>query len=182
MDDALTALARRAGRGDRDALDAFLADAYPRVHRLCVALVGPADGPDVAQEALMRAVRALPEFHGNAPAGAWLARIARNACIDEGRGRARRQARVAQLGPASPVAAVDDAVLLRRLVDSLDADRRDALLLTRWAGLSYAEAADVLGVPIGTVRSRVARARGDLAQLLGAGAGDGSAHAGDRAG
>ena len=180
--DALTALARRAGQGDRKALDAFLADAYPRVHRLCVALVGPADGPDVAQEALVRAVRGLGEFHGDAPAGAWLARIARNACIDETRRRARRATRLEQFGPLPAVAAADDAVLLRRLVDGLEADRRDALLLTRWAGLSYAEAADVLGVPIGTVRSRVARARADLAGMLSAGADDASGHAGHRAG
>lgn len=54
------------------------------------------------------------------------------------------------------------AVLLRRLVDALDPDRRDAFVLTQLLGLTYAEAADVCGCPVGTIRSRVARAREDL--------------------
>jgi RNA polymerase sigma-70 factor (ECF subfamily) len=65
--------------------------------------------------------------------------------------------------PPGPVrSAIDEAVLLHTLVDDLDADRRDAFVLTQVLDLSYAEAADVCRCPIGTIRSRVARAREDL--------------------
>jgi RNA polymerase sigma-70 factor (ECF subfamily) len=67
-----------------------------------------------------------------------------------------------------------DSVPARLLLEALDADRREAFVLTQLIGLSYAEAADVCGCPIGTIRSRVARARDDLVAAFGA---DGSAHA-----
>ncbi|HET9691236.1 MAG TPA: RNA polymerase sigma factor [Acidimicrobiales bacterium] len=195
--DALTRLAVAARDGDPAALDAFLDAAYVPVHRLCRALAGPTDGPDLAQEAVVRVVRALPGYGGDAPATAWVLRIARNVCIDAHRSRARRARLAGQLaserGRRVPASATgpEGAVVLAGLLAHLDTDRRDALVLTRWVGLSYAEAADVLGVPVGTVRSRVARGRAELAALLadddadrtpGAGAPRGVAPAVDEAG
>ena len=62
--------------------------------------------------------------------------------------------------------APDEAVLLRSLVTTLDLDRREAFVLTQLLGLSYAEAAAVCGCPVGTIRSRVARAREDLVAAM----------------
>ena len=66
----------------------------------------------------------------------------------------------------------DEAVLLAQLVAALDPDRHEAFVLTQVLDLSYAEAAQVCGCPVGTIRSRVARAREDLVRALGDGAND----------
>jgi RNA polymerase sigma-70 factor (ECF subfamily) len=63
-----------------------------------------------------------------------------------------------------------DSVTLQSLLDALDRDRREAFVLTQLVGLSYAEAADVCACPVGTIRSRVARARADLVSAFGGGA------------
>ncbi len=169
--DGLTWLASKAAAGDRDALASFVAQSQADVWRLCAHLVEPAAADDLTQEVYLRAIPALASFRADASARSWLLAITRNTCMDElrrrTRGRAlvdrlRRRAETAPIAEPdrSAVVAIDDAVA------SLDHDRRDAFVLTQVLGLSYAETAEICGCEIGTVRSRVARARGQLIDRL----------------
>jgi len=164
-DDAVTAAALAARAGDDQAASAFVRATQVEVWRFVAALVGVAHADDVTQDSYLRAFRALPEFAGRSSARTWLLAIARRACADHIRAavRSRRlDARVAAEPP--PVTAVDHAGLhaTNALIAALPAERRVAFVLTQVLGLSYVEAAEVEDVPVGTIRSRVARARADL--------------------
>lgn len=166
--DALTRLARRAQRGDKGALDAFVECSYDQVWRFCAGLVDAQSADDLAQETFVRAVRALPRFKGSASARTWLLAIARHACLDYLRTRSRRREGEVPLGPSSPsVADASQESVVADLLDRIEPDRRIALVLTQVLGLSYDEAAQACECPTGTIRSRVARARADLLELLG---------------
>jgi RNA polymerase sigma-70 factor (ECF subfamily) len=161
--DELTRLALSAGDGDRFALAAFVRRTQPEVWRLCRHLVGPAAADDVTQDVYLRALRALPAFRAESSARTWLLGIARRAAADAIRSEQRRR----RLQPRRATTAPDPAgaVAVEALLAPLDADRREAFVLTQLLGLSYAEAAEVAGgVAVGTIRSRVSRARAELAQ------------------
>jgi RNA polymerase sigma-70 factor (ECF subfamily) len=164
--DELTRLALQARHGDDAALTGFVQRTQADVWRLVAHLVDRDSADDLTQEVYVRAVPALARFRGDAPARLWLLAIARRTCADELRRRIRRRRRVTvePIGETDPQAPGDDtsAVDLADLVSDLDADRRTAFVLTQLLGLSYDEASGVCGVPIGTIRSRVARARADL--------------------
>jgi RNA polymerase sigma-70 factor, ECF subfamily len=165
--DGLTALLLAARDGDRLALGAFIRRTQGDVQRLCAHLVDRGDADDVTQDIYLRVWRALPAYRGDAPARAWLFGIARRACADAVRGRLRRR-RLLQV-PVTPTGPAPDpagAVVTRQLVAGLPDDQRAAFVLTQVIGLSYAEAAEASGCRIGTIRSRVARARAELADLL----------------
>jgi RNA polymerase sigma-70 factor (ECF subfamily) len=166
--DPLTRLARQAGTGDACALGAFVEASYEHVWRLGATLVGEHSADDISQETFIRAVRALPGFRGESSARTWLLAIARHVCLDELRGRVRRERLEADLvvGRDGTVADPSEAVTLAHLIGHLDIDRRAAFVLTQVLGLSYQEAARICDCPPGTVRSRVARARVDLVDLL----------------
>lgn len=158
---------------------------YDAVHALCRRMLGnEADAVDAAQDALVSAVRAIARFDGRSTFGTWLYRIATNACLDELRRRRRRpltglsddaDAEAGWLGRASAAHDDDPAEVASHHVDvdaalrSLPADFRSAVVLRDLCDLSYDDIAEVLGVPIGTVRSRIARGRAALADLLGGG-------------
>lgn len=171
MDD-LTRLLVAAADGDRVALHAFVKRSQADVWRFCAHLVDREAADDLTQDTYLRAMGSVARFRADASARTWLLAIARRACADEIRRRQRRRrreepadpGRLAQGGPVvgDPTVAND----LHALIDSLDHDRRAAFVLTQVLGLSYAEAAEALEVPIGTIRSRVARAREDLVVLL----------------
>lgn len=172
-DDAdLTAWALAAGRGDRTALAAFVRGTQRDVHRFVAHLGSPAEADDLAQETYLRALAALPRFGGRSSARTWLLAIARHTVLDAARRASRRPQTtsvddwdtLAATASSSdpPPSVVDDAQRLRGLVAALADDRREAFVLTQLLDLSYAEAADVCGCPVGTIRSRVARARQDL--------------------
>lgn len=165
--DELTGTLMAAGRGDGAALTSFVRQTRPSVWRFVAHLVDPGTADDLVQDVYLRAVRALPAFRGDCSARTWLLAIARRACADELRSRSRQRRRDERLRgmrveDTVPDGSSDSAALL----GLLDPDRRAAFVLTQLIGLSYAETASVLGVPIGTVRSRVARARADLLDLL----------------
>jgi RNA polymerase sigma-70 factor (ECF subfamily) len=170
--DQLTRDALAAQGGDPAASSAFIRASQADVRRLCAHLVDPASADDLIQDTYLRAFRALPQFRGDSSARTWLLAIARRACHDELRARIRRRRRDAlvtrlatrQVLESDPAETVTAQALLQRLETS----RRTAFVLTQLLGLSYEEAASVCDCPIGTVRSRVARARTDLVELLNA--------------
>lgn len=149
---------------------AFVRATQAEVWRLCAALVDPGTADDLSQEAYLRAFRALPAFEARSSARTWLLGIARRTCADHLRIVVRRrrleQRMAAEAAVATPPAQPPDGFGSADLVASLPAERRSAFVLTQLLGLSYAEAAEVEGVPVGTIRSRVARARTDLAADL----------------
>jgi len=167
--DDLTRLAMSAADGDRLALTAFVRRTQPEVWRVCARLGDRADADDLTQEVYLRALPALVRFRGDASARTWLLQITRHVCADHVRRTTRRRAlveRLVQRGDDAVVASRTGEVDLDDAVAGLDPDRRAAFVLTQVVGLSYAEAAEVCEVPIGTIRSRVARARADLLDAL----------------
>jgi RNA polymerase sigma-70 factor, ECF subfamily len=178
-DDEVTRLALAAGDGDRAAAGAFIAATRHHVHRFVAHLVGAREAEDLTQEVYLRAMRALPGFTARSTAKTWLFAIARRACADHIR-TATRRPRVAALADWQAASdaehlrgaagtGFDDGVALADLIRALPDDRREAFVATQMAGLSYAEAAEVCGCPVGTIRSRVARAREDLVAAMTAG-------------
>ncbi|MBN9800220.1 RNA polymerase subunit sigma [Pseudonocardia sp. UM4_GMWB1] len=169
----MTAWALAAGAGDTAALAEFVRATQVDVHRFLVHL-GRDDAEDLTQETFLRALRSLPSFAGRSTARTWLLSVARRVAVDAVRTAVRRP-RVRDLGEdtqevlerAVPRTGAQEAVLLRTLVDALPDDRREAFVLTQVLDLGYAEAAQVCGCPVGTIRSRVARAREDLLRALG---------------
>jgi RNA polymerase sigma-70 factor (ECF subfamily) len=170
----VTELALAAGRGDREAAAAFVAATQRDVWRFLAHLAGRAEADDLTQETYLRALRSLPGFAGRSSARTWLFTIARRVVVDHLRAAAARP-RVAACGDwESAVDAaqagrgpwLEDGVVLRRLLDGLSVERREAFVATQVLGLSYEEAAQVCACPVGTIRSRVARAREDLVAAM----------------
>jgi RNA polymerase sigma-70 factor (ECF subfamily) len=161
--DSLLADARAAQHGDDVALGRLVRGTQAVVWRFCANLSSRQDADDLTQEVYIRASRNIGQYRGDAPVVSWLLSIARHTCADHVR-KNQRRSRLAQrmraerhLGADAPA-----ALELTDLVDSLDPDRKLAFVLTQVLGLSYEDAASVCDCPIGTIRSRVARARHDL--------------------
>ena len=165
---ALTRLARRSVT-DSAALSTLIARTRPAVWRTCAALVDRGSADDLTQETFLRAVRSLGGYRGEAGPGRWLQTIARRVCAEEiGRRQRARELAARLRAERCPTAA--DATGLVELADALDRlapERREAFVLTAVAGLPYAAAARACDCPVGTIRSRVARARGELVRSLG---------------
>jgi RNA polymerase sigma-70 factor (ECF subfamily) len=173
-------LARLAADGDRDALEVLLDRHVDRVHAICRrVLAHPEDALDASQEALVAIARSITRFDGRSAFTTWLYRIATNAAIDELRRRQRRPVPdepgvelvatgaaagpgAAGIGPAEVDARLDIDAALARLPEGF----RVAVVLRDLCDLDYARIAEVLDVPPGTVRSRIARGRAALAPLL----------------
>lgn len=167
--DEMTRLALAAGAGDGPALATFVRASQAEVWRLCAHLVDPGAADDLTQDVYARAIAALGSFRADASARTWLLSIARRTCADRLRRRSRRRRlrdrlESAPVRPGAPDVAAE--VVLDAVLADLDPDRKAAFVLTQVLGLSYAEASEVCGCPVGTIRSRVARARGDLVAAL----------------
>jgi RNA polymerase sigma-70 factor, ECF subfamily len=167
--DPATGWALAAREGEPGAAAAFVRATQAEVWRFVAALVDTGTADDLTQETYLRAFRALASFEGRATARTWLLGIARRTCADHIRTLTRHRRLDARLAgeraayAPDPAAGSGAADLLRRLPDQ----RRAAFALTQVLGLSYAEAAAVEGVPVGTIRSRVARARAGLVDAVG---------------
>ena len=163
MDDHLRALVDAAREGDNVAVRELVRHTQPVIWRLCNVLGSPGEEDDLVQDTYLRAFRSLPTYRGDAPITAWLLSIARRVCADHVRVRVRAR-RVVEPSPSLPTSVGKLHPAIRRSICStpIDPDRREAFVLTQVAGLSYDEAAVVLDCPVGTIRSRVARARADL--------------------
>ncbi|WP_367127720.1 RNA polymerase sigma factor SigC [Saccharothrix sp. HUAS TT1] len=172
-DDEGTRWALAARSGDRDALERFVRATQRDVWRFLAHLTDVGLADDLAQETYARALPSLRRFAGRSSARTWLLVIARRVVVDHIRTAQSRPrlssgadwAHEADRKAADP--GFEDTVALNALIDTLSPDRREALVLTQILGLSYAEAADVVGCPVGTIRSRVARARDDLLRAAG---------------
>ncbi|MFH9084099.1 sigma-70 family RNA polymerase sigma factor [Streptomyces sp. NPDC017673] len=175
LDESITAWALAARSGDAVAVERFVGALHRDVQRYVAHLCGdPQAVDDLAQDTFLRALASLHRFEGRCSARAWLLSIARRAVIDSYRYAAARprltdvpdwQSAV-ELAQPRELPGFDDGIALLDLLAALPDDRREAFMLTQLLGLPYAEAAEVSDCPIGTVRSRVARARATLRALL----------------
>lgn len=171
-------LVEAARTGDRRALDRLLRLHQPQIHAVCRRITGnDADALDATQDALIAIVRGLPRFDGRSKFSTWAYRIATNACLDELRRRKRRPlvglpehdgttVEPADAGTPDPGEVIGDRDELDAALAQLAPDFRAAVVLRDLCQLDYAEIAEVLEIPAGTVRSRIARGRGQLADLL----------------
>lgn len=153
-------------------MEVLLRRHYPRVYAVCRRLAGnDADAADAAQEALIAISRGLKRFDGRSSFSTWSYRVATNACLDELRRRQRRHAEPLpeQLagGRADPVGErISTRLDLDAALASLAEEFRVPVVLRDQAGLSYDEISEVLRIPPGTVRSRIARGRARLVEML----------------
>ena len=157
-------LVERAQQGDHDAFSALVRPEIPRLHGLAgLILRDPARAEDAVQEALLKAWRDLPRLREPDRFGAWLRRLAVNACHDEGRRLRRRRGEIA-LGPEHERAAGDglDAMIQRdelvRGFHRLSQEERTVIGLRYYLDLPSADAAAALGMREGTYRSKLHRA------------------------
>lgn len=165
--DPLTLAALQARAGDRGAAGDFVRLSQADVWRLCAHLGSARDADDLTQETYARAFGSLHRFAGRSTARTWLLSIARRVCADAIRNRRPVQP-MADIEPAGRSSDPAETVALRLVLAGIDQSFREAFVLTQMLGLSYPEAADVIGCPVGTIRSRVARAREALVSGLGA--------------
>ncbi|MFH9348915.1 sigma-70 family RNA polymerase sigma factor [Kitasatospora sp. NPDC017646] len=173
-DDQLTALALSARSGGASDVEAFVRATQRDVWRFVAHLTDVQSADDLAQETFLRALRGLPAFAGRSSARTWLLSIARRTVIDRYRMAAARPRcaalsdwqEAAERQDSTPAAGFEDGIALGDLLERVPVQRREAFVLTQVVGLTYAEAAEVAGCPVGTVRSRVARAREELVARL----------------
>ncbi|MFE3459691.1 sigma-70 family RNA polymerase sigma factor [Nocardiopsis aegyptia] len=167
--DDLEHLAASARTGSRTALEDLVRRTRPDVTRYIARRVPQDRVEELTQETYVRVLGGLRRYSGRAPVRAWLLAIARNTVVDRYRSDAARPDCVGgtdwELVPASPER-FDEYLALRALLDALSTERRQAFVLTQVEGCTYEEAARLVGAPVGTIRSRVARARSDLLSLL----------------
>ncbi|PPE75836.1 RNA polymerase sigma factor RpoE [Solimonas fluminis] len=169
-------LVARAQKGDKRAFELLVRKYQYKIIQLVSRLVGDADAPDVAQETFIKAFRALNGFKGNSAFYTWLYRIgintAKNHLVSRGRRPAGSDIDIADAelyGHTEHLSDVDtpEAVLLTEeikhkvaeVISGLPPDLRKAITLRELDGLSYEEIAEIMDCPIGTVRSRIFRAR-----------------------
>ncbi len=168
----------QAQKGDAAAFESLIREHQTRLYHTCLRMMSnPDDARDMAQEILVKIWRSLPSFKGDSSFSTWLYRIAVNTCLDELRRRKKAKQTsmeaLAESGwePADPDAErlLDRALnreLIYRALGELHEDFRAVIVLRDVNGMAYEEIAEILGCPIGTVRSRLNRARKLLAKIL----------------
>lgn len=174
-------LVEAAQRGDREAMDALLRRHYDRIYAVCRRITNSStDAADAAQMAMISIVRALPRFDGRSAFTTWAHRVATNAALDEVRRRTRRPVPasadaddhpsviegVADATSEAPMQAVVDRHALEQALAAVPDEFRLPLILRDVDDLDYAEIAGILGIPVGTVKSRIARGRGVLSRAF----------------
>lgn len=186
--DADAVLVERAKRGEVSAFEMLVVKYQRRIERLVGRMVRDTDlVQDIAQETFIRAYRALPQFRGESAFYTWLYRIAVNTAkkalvekkrdpvvyegalvsTDEGEEPSRVENELSDgETPETVLAGRQVAATVNAAIDALSEDLRQAIVLREIEGLSYEEIADVMNCPIGTVRSRIFRAREAIASKL----------------
>lgn len=179
MDDPDGLLVRRARRGDADAFARLVERHESRLFSLAARVLGSqSEAEDAVQEALIRAWKGLPRFREGARFSTWLYRITVNCALDV---RAKRRADPSELvserpDPRDAYAARELSGELQRALNSVEEPYRVAVVLFDVLGCSYAEVAELTGVPEGTVKSRIFRGRRDFAAELGTSAREGGSN------
>jgi RNA polymerase sigma-70 factor, ECF subfamily len=186
--DGDSALVDRAKRGEVRAFEMLVVKYQRRIERLIARMVRDVDLiPDIAQETFIRAYRALPQFRGDSAFYTWLYRIAVNTAkktlIDRGKDVVVTESALASRDaddetssiyseltdgetPEAVLAGKEIAATVNAAIDALSEDLRQAIVLREIEGLSYEEIAEAMNCPIGTVRSRIFRAREAIAERL----------------
>jgi RNA polymerase sigma-70 factor, ECF subfamily len=186
--DADSLLVKRAQQGDTRAFEMLVVKYQRRIERLVARMVRDVDlVPDIAQETFIRAWRALPQFRGESAFYTWLYRIAVNsakkalvelkrdpvivhsamAVSEDGDETSRIENELSDgATPESMLASKEVAAAVNAAIDDLSEDLRQAITLREVEGLSYEEISEVMNCPIGTVRSRIFRAREAIAARL----------------
>ena len=176
-------LIQRCLAGQTDAFGELVLRYQDRLYHAVFMMVGSAeDARDLSQEAFVHAFRKLASFRGDSAFYTWLFRIAINATISFRRKAARKKASSidtaretmgfepldhrTDVSPSFPLEVTEQQQLVRRALSELSEDFRTALVLTEIEGMSYEDAAESVGCPIGTIRSRVHRARAELREKL----------------
>lgn len=168
-------LVARSRDGDAAALDVLVARHAPAISRLARRLVrDPEDARDAAQEALARVVTQLDSFRGDSSFATWVHRVAVNACLDHGRRISRLRASEVTDGaphergssPPPDAAGAELSPALRESLAALSDGQRGAVVLKDALSLPYDEVADLLALPVGTVKSHAHRGRRRLARSL----------------
>jgi RNA polymerase sigma-70 factor, ECF subfamily len=177
-------LAESAAGGDQKAFEQLVLQYQKPVYNLALRMAGNADDAfDLAQEAFLRAWRALPQFKFESSFSTWLYRLTSNVCIDFL--RQKKRSKVVSFsfvneddeteeydrpdpapGPEARAIASAEREEVARALDSLEPEYREALTLCAIHGMSYIEIAEVLDVPAGTVKSRISRAREKMRRKL----------------
>lgn len=161
--------------GDHDAFNQIMRNHEDRVFSVCLRIMGDREHAlDATQETFLTAFRKAEQFKGNSALGTWIYRIAVNTCYDQLRRQKRRRADPIpdHLDPADHGAedAMESAGFrseIERALASIPEDFRVAVVLSDIEGMGLPEVANVLGIPVGTVKSRVFRGRRLLARELG---------------
>ncbi len=155
--------------GDRTAFDALVRRHRDRLWAVALRTLGDReDAADAVQEALISAFRNAGSFRGDSAVTTWLHRIVMNACFDRiRRHKARPTVELPDTDIAAPAADPDMSLDVRDALARLPEDQRAAIVLVDLEGFSVADAAEVLDVPVGTIKSRCARGRARLAVMLG---------------
>lgn len=173
-------LVRLARKGDSDAFAQLVRLHEKRVYTLALRMAGnPSDAEEIAQEAFLAAWRGLPAFRMDSSFSTWVYRLTSNACIDFLRRGKKRAADVPLCGDGWDFTLPDDAPgpyeaaerrelreAIRRGMEALSPEQRQILALREFQGLSYEEIGAVLELEQGTVKSRIARARLRLREVL----------------
>lgn len=164
-------LAGLAAGGDRRALERLLTRHADRVVAICRrVLSNPEDAHDAAQEAMIAVARGIGNFDGRSKFTTWLYRVATNSALDEARRKQRRPVPVETLPERTSGPDIAKQITDRLVIDAglseIPAEFRACVVLRDVLGLDYAEIAEVLAIPAGTVRSRIARGRAALGQQL----------------
>ena len=189
IDDADASLVERAQKGDTKAFEMLVVKYQRRIERLIARMVRDVDlVQDIAQESFIRAYRALPKFRGESAFYTWLYRIAVNTAKkalvdlkrdplvtesaraganedDDETSRPERELTDSET-PDAGLASKEIAQAVNAAIEALSEDLRQAITLREIEGLSYEEIAEMMNCPIGTVRSRIFRAREAIAQRL----------------
>ncbi|HJA63183.1 MAG TPA: sigma-70 family RNA polymerase sigma factor [Candidatus Intestinimonas stercoravium] len=178
-------LVRRAKDGDQLAFEQLVTDNEKRIYNLCRRMVGDQeDAAELTQETFLNAWRGLPGFQAESAFSTWLYRLASNVCLDFLRREKRRkslsltvvsldQEEAVELeipdqryAPEGELERLEQRQAIRDGLARLSEEHRQVLVLRELSGLSYREIAQLLGVEEGTVKSRIARARGALRKVL----------------
>jgi RNA polymerase sigma-70 factor, ECF subfamily len=162
----------RAQKGDAGALDTVLRHHYDAIRSICHRIViNSADADDATQMALISVARALPSFDRRSSLSTWIYRIATNAALDELRRISRRavptQDSAMERAQPDSTSEIDTRMLITQALRGVAAEYRVVLVLRHVADLDYEEIASILEIPIGTVRSRLARGRAQLSEIVG---------------